>query len=725
MSHQPSDVGDVPRGEVRRARRGAKPDRASKRFRPGLVPLEGRALLATITVTSGADAGAGSLRQAIAGAASGDTITFASSLHGQKITLTSGPLSINQNLTIQGPGSGTLNVSGSGSFSVFMIQPATLTATTKAISVTISGLEIADGVAPRGGGVEAIQTNLTLLDDDFVNNQTRAGAGPGGAGVFVQPGVYGSTDKVYIAGSLTVTGTTFFHNSGESGYGGAIGAYETPVTINSSYFTNNNASEYGGAIYTFAGSNAGAVLKVSGSRFTGNRVDAGAGFSYGWGGAISVDGSATITGSWFGDNVVTSSIGAQGGAVYGGMGANVSIQGSTFVADQAQSEGSDGFAYGGAADGDIGASMTIGGSTFLGDVATANNDAEGGAIHVSALNAGNSTPIGLTITGSTFSGNKAVGLNVTSISSASNAAGGAVSNGSQFLTVSNSQFLGNQAVGGSGGGTTIGGTAEGGGVANYGALTVTGSLFMGNQAQGGSGTQAGSSGGGFAGGGGLNELDPNLQKTATISNTQFYANSAIGGAGTGASSAGGFGEGGGLDIIAPLTLTDISAIGNSAVGGNGGPAGTAAGSQGGAGGVARGGGVAIDGTATISGGQYSNDVVRGGDSPAGVAGAALGGGIYCSSTSNSETINGVTVSSNLVLGGQGLSGGNGEGGGIWVAGIVALDDDTIITNQANGGAAGQGLGGGVYLATKTMSTVSKTTNKGNLASTAGNGAYQA
>ena len=59
---------------------------------------------ATLTVTSTGDSGAGSLRQAISDASSGDTITF--SVTGD-ITLT-----IDKNLIITGPGSGDLTISG-------------------------------------------------------------------------------------------------------------------------------------------------------------------------------------------------------------------------------------------------------------------------------------------------------------------------------------------------------------------------------------------------------------------------------------------------------------------------------------------------------------------------------------------------------------------------------------------------------------------------------------
>src|SRR5690349_20387724 len=75
-------------------------------------PLIARA--ASLTVTNTNDSGPGSLRQAIADAQSGDTITFASGLHGQTISLTSGQLAISRDLTINGPGAGQLAISAGG-----------------------------------------------------------------------------------------------------------------------------------------------------------------------------------------------------------------------------------------------------------------------------------------------------------------------------------------------------------------------------------------------------------------------------------------------------------------------------------------------------------------------------------------------------------------------------------------------------------------------------------
>ena len=65
---------------------------------------------ATITVTNTNDSGIGSLRQAISDSSPGDTIDFDSSLNGLTITLTTGELLIDKDLSIIGPGANLLAV---------------------------------------------------------------------------------------------------------------------------------------------------------------------------------------------------------------------------------------------------------------------------------------------------------------------------------------------------------------------------------------------------------------------------------------------------------------------------------------------------------------------------------------------------------------------------------------------------------------------------------------
>ena len=71
---------------------------------------------ATITVTNTNDNGSGSLRQALRSASDGDTINFAVT---GTITLVSGGLPINKNITISGPGADQLSIDGNQAITVF------------------------------------------------------------------------------------------------------------------------------------------------------------------------------------------------------------------------------------------------------------------------------------------------------------------------------------------------------------------------------------------------------------------------------------------------------------------------------------------------------------------------------------------------------------------------------------------------------------------------------
>jgi hypothetical protein len=107
-----------------------------------------------LQVGNNADSGPGSLRDAIAAAFSGDNIVFEKSLKGQTITLTSGELTINKSLDIEGLGADKLTVSGNGASRVFDL-------TGNGADVTIADLTIADGLATQGGGIENLASNLT------------------------------------------------------------------------------------------------------------------------------------------------------------------------------------------------------------------------------------------------------------------------------------------------------------------------------------------------------------------------------------------------------------------------------------------------------------------------------------------------------------------------------------------------------------------------------------
>jgi hypothetical protein len=103
---------------------------------------------ATIIVTTTADNGAGSLRDALAVASDGDTIQFDAALNGQTISLTSGELVVDSDITISGPGSNLLTVSRSAQAANFRIFHVLIGRT-----VVIQRLTITGGYAIGGGGI--------------------------------------------------------------------------------------------------------------------------------------------------------------------------------------------------------------------------------------------------------------------------------------------------------------------------------------------------------------------------------------------------------------------------------------------------------------------------------------------------------------------------------------------------------------------------------------------
>ncbi len=689
--------------------------RASRRCRPDLLALEGRALLATITVTSAADAGAGTLRQAVADSASGGTIGFAPALNGSTITLTSGPIAIARDLTIQGPGASSLTLSGGGKVGLFAIAPTNATATTPALNVTIDGLSLDNARSTTGGGaINATQANLTVDRDFFVGDTTTM---QGGA-VAIGAGFYSNADgtSTTVAGSLSST-LTVFRADGATQGGGAVFTQRTPDTFVGDTFDAN----------TGAAINSGGTLTVMASRFTGN-INNSTGFSLG--GAIATGGSSTIAGSYFQGNMVIGSSIVKGGAIYGNFDSNLTVSGSIFLGNQARTTSNE--ADGGAIAADPGSSLSVSSSTFNGNIVTGGT-ANGGAVQVDGPSDFSPAPPSTTIANSMFLNNQAIGNSGVSAGyPGGNAFGGGVTV-STPLTITGTTFLVNQAIGGAGGGIQSGGIASGGGVASYSAATtVSGSYFAGNSARAGAGGA-----GIFGTGGGLFNLSGSATQAPSISNSQFVGNLAVGGDATAAGADGGFSEGGGIDLVgtqglsaAPAVLTNVLLTGNSAVGGAGTPFGP---KGGGLGGAANGGGVSAQTIPlTITGGQIAGNSARGGRSVGGTAGTAQGGGVAqlgitsIGTPASPLTITGVAVTGNMALGGFGMVGGAGDGGGVWSDGVFSIDGSTVAGNFADGGTAGgQGFGGGLFSTpTAPKPTIGpKAMVVGNRASTAGNDTY--
>lgn len=115
-------------------------------------------------VTSVADSGAGSLREIIGCALTGDTILFQLPPASQ-ITLTSGEIIVKKNLCMAGPGINTLTISGNNNSRIFNLLAGR--------NLTLEKLALKDATAVTSGGSILTNGNLTLdqvlLENNFQN----------------------------------------------------------------------------------------------------------------------------------------------------------------------------------------------------------------------------------------------------------------------------------------------------------------------------------------------------------------------------------------------------------------------------------------------------------------------------------------------------------------------------------------------------------------------------
>ena len=192
--------------------------------------LEDRRLLA---VTNLADAGAGSLRAEIAATAPGGTITFMAGLAGV-ISLTSGQLQIDKNLTIDGSGA-SVTVSGNSMSRVFRIADADVNAF---LNVTLKSLTISDGVASPaegvrydGGGILSFE-NLTLEDVTISNNSAKVNSDDDGGGIS-----HGNEDRT--GGDLILRNCILENNTSYDDAGGLDFYNSRNLTIDGTQIRNN------------------------------------------------------------------------------------------------------------------------------------------------------------------------------------------------------------------------------------------------------------------------------------------------------------------------------------------------------------------------------------------------------------------------------------------------------------------------------------------------------
>ena len=231
---------------------------------------------ATLTVTTSADSGSGSLRATIASAANGDSIVFSTMLANQTIVLASTlVISTAKNITIDGLAALNLTISGNNAVRIFLLNSTSVNPTT----LTLKNLRLINGLTNENGA--AIKSDhqgvLNISNCTFTGNNAR----DGGSAIFsafegssnIQNCTF--TNNVCIAGnnesgstvflfgpnSQVVKNCVFTTNKGING--AAIHGLNAPILIEDCTFTGNITTDavfdtgqpqdflrgFGGAIY--------------------------------------------------------------------------------------------------------------------------------------------------------------------------------------------------------------------------------------------------------------------------------------------------------------------------------------------------------------------------------------------------------------------------------------------------------------------------------------------
>lgn len=230
----------------------------------------GLALRKPLVVTTTSDSGPGSLRQAVLDAAAlpgADTITFAPALSGATILLTTGAVTLNNSLTIDGsalPSGITIN--GNGTSGVFVINGGA--------TVVLTALNIANGNSSYGGGVLNDNSTATLnrctLTGNAADNSAAGGGGIAnnqGTMNVIQCTLYGNHATNSAAGgggilnylgTMNVIQCTIYGNSGSYYDGGPLGGGIRaigPMVVGNSIVAGNMGEDIFAFEYTSTGGN--------------------------------------------------------------------------------------------------------------------------------------------------------------------------------------------------------------------------------------------------------------------------------------------------------------------------------------------------------------------------------------------------------------------------------------------------------------------------------------
>ena len=303
------------------------------------------AAAANLVVTDGGDTGApGQLRQVVAAAAAGDTITFTV----PTVTLTSGEILIAKNLTIRGNGPAATTVTRSGSAPAFRIFEVA-----SGVTATIDLLTVSGGMSEEGpqvndgfGGGILNAGDLTVTRSVISGNTADSPRGSAvGGGLYSEAGskttishsrvINNAVTAANVAegggiegdGNVTVidSDVSFNQASGVKSLGGGILAFAALTVLDSVVSDNTVATtDATGGVAVAGGidSLGSGPLSVANSVIRGNTAGvatlpiAGTASAILRGGGVAFESPATIDRTEIADNSATGSTNAKGGGIY-------------------------------------------------------------------------------------------------------------------------------------------------------------------------------------------------------------------------------------------------------------------------------------------------------------------------------------------------------------------------------------------------------------------------
>ncbi|MCB8954117.1 MAG: hypothetical protein H6650_19105 [Ardenticatenales bacterium] len=279
--------------------------------------------LPAITVTSAADSGPGTLRQALVDVCDEGEIDF-DLPQPATITLTSGELVITRTMTIQGPGASMLGISGNNASRVFNVSGS---------GVAIRGLTIRDGhISGDGGGI--YNTGSLSVQDSVIFSHYSGHDGGGvmndGGTLFIIATLIRDNMAHGGAGIFTAHGTTVVSHARvlsniSNDDGGGVTNDGGRVIINNSTISGNITSDLGGGVHNRGDT---PIMLLSQCALTNNHAG-------GKGGGISNEEADLIL---VFNTTVSGNVTSLGGGIYNRVGL-IYLQGSTITANQASTGG--------------------------------------------------------------------------------------------------------------------------------------------------------------------------------------------------------------------------------------------------------------------------------------------------------------------------------------------------------------------------------------------------